>query len=180
MAKKIGAIVSLVIVGIVIVTAIILANTNISYNIECLKPDYIYIQTTTDHIRVSNAQKDEIVNLINEASKERTLTALFNGDLGKKAELITEKATLSSPTSYYVRYKYNTKQDLVVDKKEYKNSDGQVETYEELVFVVNQFDGETEYRVYVIPESENAYSYSYYFKLTADFGDLYSYLENNF
>lgn len=180
MAKKIGAIVSLVLVGIVIIVAIVMANVKIDYSVKCLKPDVVYVQTSDGTVKVDNTQKDKIVDYISNASKESSLTALFNGNINKKAEIVSEKATLASPTTYYVRYHYNTKQNLVVNKKEYKNADGQTEKYDELVFVVNKFDGETEFKVYVILDSDNANSYSYYFKLSADFGELYDYLEKNF
>lgn len=182
MAKKIGAIVSLSLIGIIIIVAIVMANVKIDYSVKCLKPDVVYVQTTGGTVRANDTQKDKIVDLISNASKENSLTALFNGKLGKKAELVTEKATLSSnPSNFYVRYYYNTKQDLVVNNKEYKNADGQIEKYEELVFVVNQVEGETEFRVYVILDSGTSVNnYSYYFKLTADFEELYKYLESNF
>lgn len=180
MAKKIGAIVSLSLIGIVIIVAIIMANVKIDYSVKCLDPDVVYVQISSGTIKANNDERDKIVDYISNASKENSLTALFNGELNKKAELVSEKATLASPTAYYVRYHYNTKQELVVNKKEYKNADGQTEKYDELVFVVTECDGETEFRVYVILDSNNVNSYSYYFKLTADFGDLYDYLANNF
>lgn len=181
MAKKIGAIVSLVLIGVVIVAAIVMANVDIDYSVKCVKPDVIYVQTSNDTVQVENAQRDKIVEMISNASKQNSLTALFNGELDKKAELVTSKATLpSTPTNYYVRYKYNAKQDLVVGEKEYKDADGKTETYEELVFVVNHFEGEGDFRVYVIPESDSAYAYSYYFDLTANFEELFDYLQANF
>lgn len=180
MAKKIGAILSLIIIGAVIIAAIVMANIDIDYSVKCVKPDVIYVQTSTDTIKVSNNQRDKIVELISGASKENVLTALFNGELGKKAEIVTSKATLTTPNNFYVRYKYTTKQDLVVDGKIYKNADGKTETYEELVFVVNPFDEEAEFKVYVIPESDSANVYSYYYNLSANFKDLYDYLSENF
>lgn len=180
MAKKIGAIVSLLIIGVVIVAAIIMANVDIDYSVKCVKPDVIYVQTSADTVKVSNSQRDKIVEMINGASKQNTLTALFNGELDKKAELVTSKATLGTPTNFYVRYKYTTKQELVVDNKVYKDADGNTETYEELVFVINHFEGEGDFRVYVIPESDNSNAYSYYFNLTANFEDLFDYLSESF
>lgn len=172
MAKKIGAIVSLSIIGILIIATIIMANINIDYSVKCLKPDVVYVQTSDGNtLGVSSEQKDKIVELINLTSKEKVLTALFNGNLDKKAELVTEKSTISTPNNFYVRYKYTTKQEL--------NENNSI-TYEELVFVVNNIEGETEVKVYVIPESENANTYSHYYILSADFEELYSYLNENF
>lgn len=180
MAKKIGAILSLVIIGIVIVAAIVMVNIDIDYSVKCIKPDKVWVQTSDNQYLANDEQKDKIVTLINEASKQNSLTALFNGEIGKKAELITSKATISAPTNFYVRYKYATKQDLIVDGKEFKNVDGKTETYEELVFVVNNVEGETQTKVYVIPESDQINTTSYYFNLDADFEELFKYLSENF
>ncbi len=180
MAKKIGAIVSLVIIGIVIVAAIVMANININYSVKCVKPDVVWVQTADDQYLATSKQKDKIVELISEASKQNSLTALFDGELGKKAELITLKSTVPSATNFYVRYKYTTKQELIVDGKVYKDADGKTETYEELVFVVNDVDGEAETKVYVIPESDQINTTSYYFNLYANFEELFSYLNENF
>ena len=178
MAKKIGAIISLVIIGIVIIAAIVMVNIDIDYSVKCVKPDKVWVQTADGNQHIaSSEQKDKIVELISEASKENALTALFNGELGKKPELITSKSTISNPSNFYVRYQYTTKQDLVLDGKTYKDADGKTETYEELVFVVNNVDGETETKVYVIPESDQINTTSYYFVLEADFEELYSYLD---
>ena len=40
MAKKIGAIVSLSIIGVLILATIIMANVNVNYSIKCEKPQY--------------------------------------------------------------------------------------------------------------------------------------------
>ena len=180
MAKKIGAIVSLVIIGAVIVAAIVMANIDIDYSVKCVKPDVIYVQTSSDTVKVNNTKRDKIVEMISGASKENVLTALFNGELGKKAEIVTSKATLGTPDNFYVRYKYTVKQDLVVDGKVYKNAEGKTATYEELVFVINPAESDSDFRVYVVPESDNSNAYSYYYNLTANFEELYDYLSENF
>lgn len=181
MAKKIGAIVSLVLIAVVIIAAIVMVNIDIDYSIDCVKPDYVWVQTSDkeQHITTSE-QKDKIVELISGASKQNALTALFDGELKKKAEVFTLKSTISNPSNFYVRYKYTTKQELIVNGKKYKDADGKVETYEELVFVVNDVEGEQETKVYVIPESDQVNATSYYFSLDANFEDLFSYLNENF
>ena len=180
MAKKIGAILSLVIIGIVIVAAIVMVNIDMDYSVKCIKPDKVWVQTSDNQYLANDGQKDKIVAFISEASKQNSLTALFNGELGKKAELVTSKATISNPTNFYVRYKYTTKQELIVDGKKYKDADGKTETYEELVFVVNNVEGETQTKVYVIPESDQINTTSYYFNLDANFEDLFDYLIEEF
>ena len=181
MAKKIGAIVSLIIIGIVIVASIVMVNIKIDYSIDCAKPDTVWVQKGSDIKPTNSEQVNKIVELINNASKQNALTALFDGELGKKAELVSLKSTISTPSNFYVRYIYNTKQDLVVDGKEFKNTEGQTETYEELIFVVDNVEGETQCRVYVIPESNSAtITSSYYYNLDANFEELFKYLSENF
>ena len=173
MAKKIGAIVSLVIIAVLIVATIIMANINIDYSIKCVKPDVVYIQNGQG---VTDEEKDEIVKLISNASKENSLTALFNGELNKKATVKTEKKTFSkTPSNFYVRYVYYTEQELKEGDVVVKNADGEVCKYSGLVFVVDK-DVTEDIKVYVVPDSENPYSYSHYYKLDADFSGLYNYL----
>ena len=181
MAKKIGAILSLIIIGVVIVAAIVMVNIKIDYSIDCVKPDKIWVQTSSD-IKVANSeQQSKIVEIISSASKQNALTALFDGELGKKAELVNVKTTVSSPANFYVKYIYNTKQDLIVGGKEFKNADGQTETYEELIFVVDNTEGETQCKVYVVAESNSSTTTSaYYYKLDANFEELFKYLSENF
>ena len=180
MAKKIGAIISLIIIGFVIVAAIVLVNIDIKYNVECVKPDIIWVQTPNDQHLATDEQKNKIVDFINNASKQNALVALFDGELGKKEELVTSKATLTKPKNFYVRYKYNTKQELIVDGKEFKEADGSVVKYEELVFVVTDLKDEVQVRVYVMLDSDEANVYSYYYNVDANFEDLFDYLTEEF
>ena len=108
MAKKIGAIVSLVIIAVLIVATIIMANINIDYSIKCVKPDVVYIQTKDGQTGVTDEQKDEIVKLISNASEENSLTALFNGELNKKATVKTEKKTTAKKATTKTAAKTST------------------------------------------------------------------------
>jgi len=181
MAKKIGAIVSLIIIGIVIVAAIVMVNIDKNYNVECVKPDTIWVQTSDNNQhKATDEQKNKIVDFINNASKQNALTALFDGELNKSAELISSKSTISKPESFYVRYKYTTKQDLMVDGKEFKDADGNTVKFEELVFTVSDNEGETTVKVYVLLNSDEVNTYSYYYNLDANFEDLFDYLSENF
>ena len=65
MAKKIGAIISLIIIGFVIVAAIVLVNVDIKYNVECVKPDKIWVQTPNDQHLATDEQKNKIVDCAN-------------------------------------------------------------------------------------------------------------------
>ena len=182
MAKKIGAIASLSIIGILIIATIVMANININYGVPASTPNEIYVQygnSTT--FRADADQKSEIVKLINSASQEKSLTALFSGDLGKKAKITTSKSSLSlSSDTFYVRYSYNESQTLKDGKSKFVDGDGKSYTYDDLIFVVKDVDGQTEVRVYVIPDDAKSLNYTHYYTVEADFEDLYAYLDSQF
>jgi len=171
MAKKVGAIVSLSIIAILIITTIILANLKVDYSVECNKPDSIWVNGSV----ANETEMNEIVNYINDASKTTRLSALFNGEWNKEVSLMTENGTIYyNDDNYYVRYHYTTQQELKVNN-ETKNA-----TYAELVFTVSKIDEKAEYKVYVIPDATKSSTYSHYYTIEEDFGTLYKYLENNF
>lgn len=180
MAKKIAAIASLSIIGILIIATIIMANIKLSFNINCATPDHIYVNRYTS---VNESEKaDKIVDLINNASKENSLSALFNGNFDKKAKIVSVSGTKTVPSSgFYVEFAYNNKQTLMDGDEEYKDSKGNTYTYERLVFTVPSSQEVSIVKVYVIADSNAPDSYSYYYELEADFYDLYNYLiENGF
>ena len=183
MAKKIGAIVSLVIIGALIVATIIMANININYSVPCATPNDIYVQMGSGTPeRVTNADmKKKIVNYINDASQENSLTALFNGNIGNYAKVVSKKGTFSTTAStFYVRFTYNDVQTLKEGDSKFVDSDGKTYSYDDLVFAISDTDGETEVMVYVIPDDADSKRYSHYYTVDADFSDLYSYLDSNF
>lgn len=171
MAKKVGAIVSLSIIGVLIIATIILANLKVNYSVECNKPDSVWVNGSV----ANETEMNEIINYINDASKSTRLSALFNGEWNKEVSLMTENGTIYyNDDNYYVRYHYATQQELKVNN-ETKNA-----TYAELVFTVSKIDEKAEYKVYVIPDATKSSTYSHYYTIDADFGTLYKYLENNF
>jgi len=172
MAKKIGAIVSLSIIGILILATIIMANVNVDYSIKCANPTYVYVSHSSKSEIDAGANKDAIVSLISNASKEKSLTALFNGNLNKKANLVTASSagkTIPSTTDFYVRYSYENTQTA-------EDANGNKVSYEELVFTVNNTQGSSQVKVYLVPDATNAMTYTHYYDLEADFEDLYNYL----
>lgn len=179
MAKKIGAIVSLSIIGVLIIATIIMANIKVNYSISCEKPQYVYVTVDGTERGAKPEQADEIVNLISGASKQSSLTALFNGEMGKEAKVVTEKGKVPTNATYLVRYHYASAQDLKEGNKIYKDGDGNSYKYTDLIFAVNDLDGEQEFRVYVI-ETTDLKSYTHYYLLDADFGALFDYLKANF
>jgi len=174
MAKKIGAIASLSIIGILIITTIILANVKINYSINCNTPTEVYVSYSNRSGKLANAEEsNRIVEMINNSSKENTLSALFNGNLNKKAEIKKESNNKSLPSNpgFYVEYSYSTPQKLMDGDKEYEGAP----TYQRLIFTVNNNSESNNVNVYVF-EKETSEYYSYYYSLDADFYDLYNYL----
>lgn len=176
MAKKIGAIVSLSIIGILILATIIMANVNVNYSIDCAKPANVWVLYNSNDSHkereVDEKNANKIINFINDASKEKALTALFNGNLNKEAKLVVSSSSgknVPTTTGFYVRYSYEKPQKT----KDGKNN---VVSYDELVFEVNDAEGTQMVKVYVIPNSANPMTYTHYYELEADFESLYDFL----
>ncbi len=172
MAKKIGAIVSIIVVGILLLTTIIMASVKIDYSVKCANPDTITIQYKQENERaVTTDEKNKIISLISSASKTNSLSALFNGKINKKAELVFDKSngkTLPTPSEYFVKYIYNIPQQI--------NYKGTTYNSKELVFEVKDQSGEQDLSVYVVLDDSEKYSLHY--NLTADFSLLYNYIES--
>jgi hypothetical protein len=180
MAKRIGAIVSLSIIGVLILATIIMANVNVNYSIKCNTPTRIYVAYGANTERDAQANADAIIDFINNASKEKSLTALFNGNLNKKANVVAASSvgkTISTNSSnFYVRYRHENQQKLMDGKKAYKDLGGNAVYYSDLVFTVADIDESSVVTVYVITDSANPNSYTYYYELEADFSGLYDFL----
>ncbi len=191
MAKKITAIVSLSIIGVLIVATIIMANIKCSYGVNFATPDEVTVSYANSSLNQdpTGEQANKIVSLINDASKENTLTAMFSGTLFDTAEVETTTPNGTSSIKkengkFYVYLTYANPQKLMVGKKEYKDADNKTYYYKELVFEVSNTTGVEETKVYIIPsykpntnEPYNEGGYSKFYKLKANFSSLYSYLE---
>ena len=194
MAKRITAIVSLAIIGLLIVATLIMANITVNYRVNCKDPDSIWVYTSS--VSGSNAgsgfyKEDEeykkLLDLVNSASKEKFLTALFNGSANKKAEIkevttSTDK-TITSPSSanysYFVCFRYNDPQKLMAGSKEVKTDKGESYLYRELFFGIKEAEGVSTFDVYVNAfENVNVYKYHYYYELSANFTKLFEYLND--
>lgn len=188
MAKKITAIVSLSIIGILMLFTIIMANIKVNHSINCAEPAEVWMYSSSPSSnssgqKASEEQAEAIKDYIATASEERSLTALFNGTLFAKAELNKRNSSTSIPSpsnggfTYYVCYKYSTAQTLMDGNNAFTDEDGERYYYKELYFGVSNVDGVSEFTVYVNPWSSNStYTYLYFYTLTADFGDLYEYV----
>ena len=171
MAKKVGAIISLAIIGVLLIATIVMANVKVDYSIRCNTPNEVWVGSKV----ASAEQKNEIISYISNASKENSLTALFNGNLNKKVQLVTENGTIKyDEDNYYVRYHYAESQQAKVGKETKEVY------YAELVFTVAKISEEVEYRVYLIPDATQSATYSHYYLVDANFEILFKYLENNF
>ncbi|MBR6778618.1 MAG: hypothetical protein IKM43_00480 [Clostridia bacterium] len=171
MAKKICAIVSLVLVAIVVTTTLILSNIEINNNIEYREPTRIYVQYRSfEKTAVSDTQKAQILKLLNDANDKNLLTSLFDGTKDEKPQLITERTTAKTiPTAsdFYVIFYYENPQKLA--EEDY--------TYRQLVFTVTSVDNKAEVKVYITPSDEM--KYSKYYSINTNYNDLYNYLVDN-
>ena len=177
MAKKIGAIVSISIIAILIIATIIMANVNVNYGIQCKNPTSVWVQYGANSERDAKDHSNKIVSYINNASKEKALTALFNGTINKKPKLVQASnvgKTIPSNSGFNVRYRYTNAQVV-------KDTNGNQVEYEDLLFTVVETDGIEIIKVYLITDAEKATTYTHYYEVEADFNALYDYLvENNF
>lgn len=189
MQKRIWAIVSLSIIGILIIATIIMANVDVNYKINCANPDIMWVQHASgNQVRVEGDEYDEILNYINNASKESSLTALFGGRINDTATVTSNGSTatsIPSTTNYYVIFEYNNPQKLMVGNDSYKDGDGNEYYYRELVFIVNPSEESGQVRVYIKPfynsngDAEIIETYTRYYTVTADFSGLYNYLQDS-
>ena len=188
MAKKVTAIVSLIIIGLLIVTTIVMANVDVNYGIEFDTPDIVRIlkpsNSNPDDISSDKTKIKKIEEYINDASKESSLTALFNGTLFQHAEISTCSLTTIKTNSscYYIEFVYQSAKVLKEGKDNYKEN-GKNYLYKELWFEISNKEGVNEFKVYVIPwqdengnKNENKQVYSKYYTLKADFSNLYNFL----
>jgi len=171
MAKKIGAIFSLLLVGALVVATIILANIKVDNNINYRKPNEIWVTYNSQHQKLvdNKADADKIVKLIDIAAEDRMLNAMFDKRLEEKAELKHYKNSSGTDVprngDFYVIFKYNNQQKVV--------SNGIAYYYTELVFTVKDTDGEVLTKVYL---TEGNMVYARHYELNVDYSDVYNFL----
>ncbi len=169
MAKRIGAIVTLCLIGIVVAATIIMANIDVSHNIEYKKPNEIWVSyngSVQTKIQ-NNAEVEQILKYMDKTTEEGFLSALFNKTLKEKPILKQNRTTavsIPSTSGYYVIFTYENNQKLE-DKGVY---------YNQLVFTVDNTSGETETKVYV--SEDGTMTYRYYYTLNVDYSSVYNYL----
>ena len=169
MAKKISAIVSLVLIAIVVATTIIMATIKVDHNIKYKNPDEVWV-TYNGKTQQIVAEKDanKILKLMKEATTESYLTALFNKTTKEKPELVDYRNTASSIPStsyYYVIFNYSNPQKI--DDDFY---------YTSLIFSIDKEDGEKEVKVYI--SEDGTMTYKKYYLIDVDYSSIYTYLTN--
>lgn len=189
-AKKIAAIISLSIIGILILTTIIMANVDVNHAIKCSNPDKIYVQySSNSSLVLEDEDYDKVLDLVNSASKESSLTALFNRTINDKPVIVnssTSGSSIPSTSQFYVNFVYNNPQKLMNGNKEFKDENGKAYYYSNLIFSVTNVDDVSEVKVYVVPYyntngdvNTNDTTYTKYYKVTANYIELYNYLVDN-
>ena len=186
MAKKLGAIISLSVIGLLILVTVIMANIDVNHALSYAKPDKIWIQYSSKTQALDSKHYDDVLNYIANGSKEASLTALFNGTLNDKPVLVnhsTNGTSISSTSGFYVTFIYNNPQKIA----DFKDENGNDYYYYALTFAVNNTAELAETKVYVSPyyatDGETARNddtiYTKYYKVKANYSALYEYLADN-
>ena len=187
MAKRIGAIITLSLIGILIITTIVMSLIPVSYAIVCNTPDRIEYKVNNSGFLsgISDDDRGYIENYLNNTSKESSLVALFKNNINGKAEIVSgSRQTISySSSNNYIKFVYNTNQKLMDGKSVYKDSSNNEYEYKHLTFEI-PYTQEEYIKVYVTGASDNDDTYRKYYKLTGVYQELYNYItdmynENN-
>ena len=184
--KKIIAIISGCLVAILLAVTITLACTKFTAQAvvnEGATSIEIFKGSSTSTLEVSS-ERDEykkIMELYNKSLKENTLSSLFQGATGFKAEVNDEEVSVSTITgnesTYVLHFIYNEVQTLKINNKDYIDEDSTTKetiTYTGLYVVVNNSANFTEYNVYLVNGSDAKSQYNV--SLIAQQADLYEYI----
>ena len=177
-AKKIGIITTIAIVGVLILATIIMTIVPYSFKLDIANPDSIKVchyngssSKTGTFSTLETGTKIKIYNNIMDkfdASFEQSaLSALFNGDLGKKAEIKSNSSTINLNTGTYLEFIYD-------DTQEYSYN-GQKFSYNKIVFKItstaDDFESVTAYTIKVGTEDKAQHQYT----LQANYSALVDY-----
>lgn len=201
-AKKIIAIISLSLVGILILATLILSAIDVEQKITFNNPDFIHVyygnvnysKKTPSSIEKNGDTYNKILNFINGSSKEKALSALFNGTLFGHPDVVVDSAsslttipTTNSSESFFVYLGYDSVQTLKNGNENYK-IDGKDYYYRGLCFEVTSSEGKIEVNAYVVPfytisGAEYSYpatsnlQYQVRYVYSTEFSGLYNYLK---
>ncbi len=184
--KKVLPIISLSIIGVLIITTIVMFFTPISHSFKIEKPEDIRLYdnssfydpdyTVSDNV-TNKEYYDEVRNKLTNAFKDTALEALFNGRLGKNAELVQRSSTLNLSEGVYVVYSYGE------NTKTVKDGDTRV-SYKYIAFELSDVDDYVTVRAYLIEndddiDEDGVITYSYYFNMIGNTSNLYNYVVND-
>lgn len=177
--KKIGAIVSLSLIGALIITTICLALIPFNYMMNISTPDIISVYkdgVKTTYLKdVESDEFDQIYKLLTNGFKVNVMSAIFNGNLNKSELVIGQTRSTSLNSGTKVMFEYNTPQVLKDGNKDYNN--GEV-TYEYLVFEVSETNDLTLQKCYIASSdvTSSYVNYKNYYETMCNFSELYDYI----
>lgn len=176
--KKVITIVSLSLVGILILTTIILSCITVGAKIDYGTPSQlvIYNEDLKSAMGVNKVNKDdkagEVIEALQEATKQKYLPALFNKTLDNITVETNERKsyvsrTNSSDSKVVFELKYLEEQKITVDGTEV--------SFYSLVFEIEESQERNTIKIYAINEDVTATSVGYNttIKVTGDFADAY-------
>lgn len=182
-------------VGLLLIATIILACTHYTatniistkaYAVEVYKsgyeefPSYVY-ETGNEK---DKAIIDEIYAKIEETTKENNLSAMFQGvrkfDVRvKQIQSNMEEVLDMANGSYYIKFMYNTTQDLVIDGENYVNPNSSTKEtvkYDAVWLEVKNTSSFTSYSAYLVNGTSDEDTSYYRVDLIAQQSNLYSYI----
>ena len=180
-AKKIGTIVTVSIIGALILATIIMTFVPYSFKMDIATPDritvYDYSGNKSASGTFSKSDKKDIYNNIldkfDKAFEQSVLNAMFNGDLGKKAELKTRSTqSVSVKTGNYLKFGYDNAQKYKVNGGEY--------SYNQIIIDISYTEGEFQtVKAYIVDSTNPFENYSkHYYEVEANFTELANYISS--
>lgn len=187
--KQKTAIISLIIVGVLLITTIILAIVPVNHAIKVENPNQIILHYNGDYKILTESENSNeyctIISKLKKSGKEKVIEAMFNGRLGEKVELNVDATSkkIDYTSGCYLEYYYATGnlQTLKDGKSNYKYSSGEVYRYARIIFELNSEDDFITCNAYVIPvdtatDYEDSVHYTKYYTFTANLSSLNEYV----
>lgn len=178
-AKKVGTIITVSIIGALILATIIMTFVPYSFKMNIATPDRITVYDYSGNKSASGTFSltekkdiyDELISRFDTAFEQSVLNAMFNGDLGKKAELKTRSTqAVSVKTGNYLKFGYDNAQKYKLNGIEY--------SYTQIIIDISYTEGEFKTIKAYIVDSTNMYdNYSkHYYEVEANFTELANYI----
>jgi len=184
MTKKIKIIIAIICASVVAIasTLAVLSVTKISFCMDINPPDRIvvYYKSEFDNMVFEQGEHeyDMIYSSIIGACKQRTITAIFSGDLSKDVKVCNNFQQTLKIDTFAVNFVYDTPQIVKYKKSAYLTHDGNY-WYQSLIFNISS-QNKFQYNLVAIipPETSNQYvsnfSYNLHYNLYSNFGKTHS------